>query len=445
MKRYNYSMDTMTFKSLDIGNLKTLYTFPVIAGDSVEMSMGAIERMSPLRRYMVLSPQTDYFAFFVPHRHVYDGEGNRGDWVQFVQDGAKESENLGSVTVPTNRVFDCYGQQMDAGQSYPLHATRGYHQIWDRYFRVPSDNSSSRGFGEQSDNDFIPVTNGASALTGMPCAHLKTIWNTGLPDIVEDDDKEAPVVGGRLDVRALEQAKALYGTEQARMFFSHTDRYKDTLSLAFGSGKGLNIDADQRPELLAHSANHIEGRDVDGTGDTSLGTFSGKGLGQKRFGFPKKYFGEHGVIWIMALCRYPTVLHEEAHYLMRKVNPTYKEASGDPLLTANEPPQELEAVFEEIIDGNASDLENEVIPFGNYFRVLPTATVDQAYQNLDGFPFLNNSAVSGSYRGRHYVNPRNYDNIFQTQQLEHLTIGAKLMFNVKRVTPPAMTSVFTGA
>ena len=220
------------------------------------------------------------------------------------------------------------------------------------------------------------------------------------------------------------------------------------MRLAFGTGKGLNIDADQRPQLLMHSANHLSGGDVDGTGDTSLGQFSGKAIGQFRFGFPRKFFQEHGTIWILALMRYPAIVHDEAQYQQRKANPSYKEMACDPRILAAEPPQKLNEIFSTIMDYDELPVaaREELIPYGNWFRTLPQARVHVKFEDLQGFPFIQGTDLNSSYKSLHYVNPGHYDQVFQSpSQLGHAQAYSKFHLSVKRAAPAALSSVFAGA
>ncbi len=295
MMRSRYDLRHFSFVPLLCGRLQTLFQFQVFAGDSLDLRSFQVCRLSPLRRYMVVEPALELFAFYIPSRHIY------GDlWIDFISQGIDESVTLPSYPFPNSTGNAGYlGFRSREGHSYPAESIDGYNQIWNRYFRVPSDNSSSIGFGELP-NGFLTI-GGKAWEYGHRCAYPKTIYNTGLVSNLQDADYQVPSEGV-LDVRELEQVRARYGSEQARNFFANTDRYRDFLKLIYGKGSGkINIDADQRPELLMHHHAHVGGGDVNGTGDTNLGNYTGKGIGGEHFGFPRRFFPESGRIWLMAL------------------------------------------------------------------------------------------------------------------------------------------------
>ena len=434
MKREQFYMPMFSVLPLATGRLQTLAQFNVMAGDSLSLDAAGIMRLSPLRRQLVVDPNVEFFGFFVPHRHVYD------NWVDFIVEGIDETQTLASFAVPANRILQYLGAECNPNRSYPLHVLAGYNQIWNRYFRVPSDTGQHNGFGERADNFQLSDANGTKY--GHPIAHLKNAWNTGIAEQVDDSDREVPISGGVLDVVELGQIRARYGSETARMYFAAADRYKDVLKLAFDTGQ-VNIDADQRPAVLFHSGEYLGGHDVDGTAEDTLGRFSGKGIMKAQFGFPRRYFPEHGTVYIMAAMRYPLMVYNEAHFLSRRVNPSYKEIACDPRILSAEPPMDVETLMEEMLDSGFSNYD-EKIPYGQWFRTMPTALVHSDFEALDGFPFRSVGEFN-SYRERHYVASERYDEVFQTTQLGHAQFYGKLAFNVRRCAPSALSSVFAGA
>lgn len=446
MMRTMYNKKTMSFVTMSIGNLQTLATIPVIAGDSMSVRMRTVARLSPLLRYAVLEPEFNLYAFFVPHRHVYD------NWKEYIMAGADDSETLASV-IPGDEISSI-GMIAPAAKAIPLHMSAGYAQIWNRYFRRPSADISQGGRGQLNglNDDWISETGLPTSWLkyGMPCTLPKTFWNTGVKNEIEEDDYTVPEESaGGIDVRKLEQKRARYGTQIARQFFAQESaaRYKDFLALAFGKGSGkINVDADERPTLLMMSDGHVRSHDVDGTGDENLGTFMGKGAAQFEFGFPRRFFPEHGYIWILALARFPLCVVGESHYLNRKVNPSYMEFTADPKLAAAEPPVSAHEYFDEIFI-SPNNAFTGTIPSLNYHRELPVAYVhpDFADAGVNGFPFLEDSQILASDAALHYYRDTQYNDMFQTEQLGQMQAHSNIRVDVKSIVPPAKSSIFSGA
>ena len=178
--------------------------------------------------------------------------------------------------------------------------TRAVPRIWNRYFRDPSDAA-----GELADNYFTTLTaaNGNIFRFGPACAYLKRMWNTALLSTLTTADYRLALDGGEVDLYNLSAKMGTLKSEQIRDYFAV--RYRDLLQYSFRSD--VNIDADQRPLLLMRRSQFISGYDVDGTDDATLGQYSGKAFGVCKMAIPRRFFPEHGVIWIMALLRFPPV------------------------------------------------------------------------------------------------------------------------------------------
>ena len=69
----------------------------------------------------------------------------------------------------------------------------------------------------------------------------------------------------------------------------------------------------------------------------------------------------------------------------------------------------------------------------------------QNFQDVDGFPFLRQDQIDGTYIQRHYVDDAVYNDVFQTTQLGHAQLYAKINVDVNRCIPEAVQSVFAGA
>ena len=446
--RSHYSPTTLTFPTGKIGRIRVIQQIPVSALDSISLAMAIKVRMATLRRASVLSPVMTLAAFYTPMRHIYS------NWITFITEGIKEDETLASWTNRTGKPIEFFGQYVPANGSLatlPAHSFLPYNKIWNRYFRLPTDedgtlgNTSNRGYGIIGDNDLL-ATDKDTLKYGYPACQLPTVWNSGLQNYdVTDGDRDVPTSGNVLDVVALQQIKARYGSLQERAFFAATDRYTDIMKAVYGTKTShINIDADERSELLSMSDNYLGSADTPIVDTSSAGKSTGQSQGEMMFGFPKKFFPEHGIITIMAVLRYPQVIQGEVNPLMKKANPSYKELSNDPRIMGNEPPTGLNS-FDWFSASTGSFSTWGTVPFGQEWRTLPQGIVDSSYDELDGFPFLGPQEV-GKLRNIFYCDPSSYDSIFMApNQLGHFQMATENQWSIERLTPEAMDSIFVGA
>jgi len=324
ISRNSYDLSHLSMQIGCVGSLQTLSCIPVVAGDSVDIDMASVFRFSPLRRQLYLDANVDLFAFYVPHRHIYGD-----DWNTFIKSGVDESVSLGTDT-PTSTVdLNCLGLRCEPSAALPRWLTRGYIQIWNRYFRDPSDVAGILA------EDFL-TTLGATdrrILVGLSTAHLKSLSTATILTTLTTADYRLPLDTGEVNLNQLVQLKGRLKTELAREWFAVY--YSDIVKHTWGAN--VNTDADKRPTLLMRDSGWMSGYDVDGTDDASLGNYSGKAQAVRHMRVPFKFFPEHGAVWLMAVVRFPFVHTLETHYLVRKTNPTYAEISGDPSVVSTQP------------------------------------------------------------------------------------------------------------
>ena len=452
--RSHYSPTTLAFPTLKIGRIRVIQQIPVCALDSISLAMALKIRMATLRRASVLSPVMTLAAFYTPMRHIYD------NWVTFITEGIKEDENLATWTNNSDHNIEFFGQHVPNEHSFatiPAHSFRPYNKIWNRYFRLPTDDHArgalgsegglaGAGYGVIGDDDLL-ADDADTLKYGYPACQLPTVWNSGIHNYsVNESDRDVPTTGNVLDVVALQQIKARYGSLQERAFFAATDRYTDIMKAVYGTKTShINIDADERSELLSMSDNYLGSQDTPIVDTSSAGKSTGQGYGEMMFGFPKKFFPEHGIITIMAVLRYPQIMTGETNPIMSKANPSYKELANDPRIMGNEPPEVLNPIdwFTQIAAFTSGDWGT--VPFGQQFRTLPQGIVDSSYDELDGFPFLDASSLVRA-RNVFYCDPSSYDKIFQApNQLGHAQVATENQWSIERLTPEAMDSIFVGA
>jgi hypothetical protein len=419
MKRWRYDLSHFSVQASIMGSLQTFSCIPVVAGDRVGIDLNAVFRLAPLRRQLVMDSMVDLFAFYVPHRHIY-GQ----DWQTFMLQGQKETVTFDTATA--SLIAGYLGAPGVSG-TLPKWMVAGYAQIWNRYFRVPTDDTSII-------SETTAITTEQERVYGKQCARPKSIWSTGVVNEISSSDREVTVSGGVFDILDLERVKATYGTEVERQWFGQ--RYTDILDEAFGSR--VNTDADERPTLLSRKTTWLSGYDVDGTSDASLGTYSGKSIGMASLNVPRRFFPEHGAIWIMGLVRFPVVHEDEIHYLMKRSQPTYKEITADPMLWENEPPTSHE-VSDFFQSGAAVNIGE--FPYGQWYRYHPSIVNTQLTQ-LTGYSFL--SVTPGTADQARYCQLDEYATVFQSTPFGHWIGTARLDVDAIRVVPGPKSSMFAG-
>lgn len=425
LERVPYNLDSWSMMCGAIGSLMTMQVVPVIAGDSMKVDYTGVFRLSPLRRQMYLDCKIDLYAFYVPYRHIY-GQ----DWIDFMLAGQDEGVALGTDTVSAVDNVTCLGRFISMGSTVPRWLDRGYVQIWNRYFRDPSDVGGivAEDFFDNNGSDWINYW-------GLPCCHLKRLWNCALLDTLTTADYRLALNGGEVDLYELSQLQGRLKTEQDRDWFSI--RYADLMRHTFSSNN-VNIDADKRPELVMHSETWLSGKDVNANDQAALGTWTGKSAGVASLNVPWKFFPEHGTLWIMGLLRFPAIHSRYKHYLEIAAEPTYQEISGDPNIIARHEPMECNQ--QDYFDGGA-DVDLGQIPYAQWYREQPDA-VHYYYENIAGHPFI--TELPGTRTATIYIDHDDYDSVFQTLTMKHWQSQAYVAIEAKRFVPDPKASIFAG-
>lgn len=444
MERNAYNKGHFVHLAGKLGRLQTVQVYNVAAGDSLEIELDGIIRLAPLRKEVVSETQVDICVFYIPYRHVYP------DWPTKLQRGA--GINVADPNFSVSGKTDLSYLTLDyASSSIPRYLVQGYNQIWDRYYRVPS-------LARDNDELTFPDTDSQDhrdwRLYGRRCARLAHPALDGMRidggsatrqpwrDLNDADwTYEAVVSSGfaDIDLRALEQVRGKYRSEIERVWF--TERYKDVLERIWGTS--VNIDADQRPELCMRETFNMSGVDVDGTDDAALGQYIGKTVARCSVNMPRKFFQEHGVVWVMALLRHPFIHVGETHpykYLLSQSK--VDELMADPNLFSAEPPVQYASGDWLAPPWGSITSQPEVKPYGQGYR-MQTNRVHKNYADIPGYPFLRqtiNNLTEASY-----YQVGDYDDVFQTSQLAHWQLHARANVVQHSVVPPASDSIYAGA
>lgn len=432
MNREIYDLSCYNVACGEIGRLQTLFTVPVEAGSTTSINMVGALRLSQLKRYLTLDCKYDLFAFFVPHRHVY------ANWETFLKEGMNTSETLATYDATAQVGNMEYLGGIKNSATVPAAYVTGYNQIWNEYFRIPNV-----GVSERADNSMASSTSETDY--GYKVARLPAFWNTG-SDNISATEAEVPgsAGSGAISLLDLSYQQASYQDEIDKDWFQH--RYRDVLKQGWGA-TGINTDQDERAELLMHEEGWLSGYDVDGTSDASLGNYTGKSQGIVNFKMPPKYFNEHGMIWVMACLRFPSILQEEKHYLSTHTW-TYENIAGDANLISVKPPH---ALTENDFHGEGGSNEWGTHPFGQWYRTQPNR-VHKKFHDLEGYPFvaeagLTLNAYIPQYDGDVWLasETEGVRSYFTNDDLAHWNIVSKAEIEKRSPVPNAATSINTGA
>jgi len=423
-QRVRYDLSHWSMKVGSIGGLQTLSCIPIVAGDSMEIDLSTVVRLSPLRRNLYIDAVVELFAFYIPYRHIYS------DWATFLKAGIDESTTLGTVSPALDARIQCVGMAVPRNEAIPTWLTKGYMQIWNRYFRDPSDIAGTLA---ETYLEGLAVGN-TNLAYGIPCAQLKRMWNSAPLTTTSTADYRLALSGGEVDLYEFANLQGRLRTEQSRDWYAL--RYQDILNHSWGTS--VNIDADQRPELIMRTKQWLSGYDVDGTDDATLGTYAGKGQTVAKMTIPKKFFAEHGTLWFMMLVRIPPIHEDETHYLVNNPEPTYKMIAGDPDIIQRAGPIDLQNG--DIFAGQ-SGASLGTIPYAQWYREQPHMMHD-AYTDAAGHPFLN--FTPSSRNTCVYLTHTMYDDMFMSLMLKHWNCQSFISVMADRYIPDAQASIFAG-
>lgn len=417
MNRYRYDLGHQSHMLGQVGRLQTHAVIPVVAGDSVKIQWNGALRLSPLKRYMTSDPKYDMMWFYVPHRHAY-GQ----DWIDFIAQGYDESITFPTVTASGLQYL---GAPRINGV-YPYWLVHAYNAIYNRYIRNPTDDAALKALDATESS-----TNGK--ISGSLTARLKTIWSTGVDDDIAAATREVAVSGGVFDIMDLSRARRNMKTEVDRQYFGQ--RYNDVMGAVWGGS--ANADADERPTLLYRHSQFISGRDVNGTGDASLGTYTGKSISGINYTVPRKFCPEHGCLICVSVLRFPLIAQLEAHKLILEPQPSYLDIGGDPDLLQAEPPYEAN-ISEFFTSGSAAIGK---IPYGQHYRYQPSV-VHEGFTTSGAFPFFRFNIASKE--DARYCQDNEYKDIFSDVAFGHWQHHAAIAVDKSTVVPGPKSSMYAG-
>lgn len=423
--RQSYDLSHWSMQAGAIGSMTSLATIPVIAGDSIELDISSVFRMSPFRRQMYLDALVDIAVFYVKHRHIYGDD----DWTNFIRQGFDESVTFGTDTMPAVDA-NCWALKVNPSAAAPRWLTRGMVYIHNNYYRDPSYAAGELAV------DYFPNLSASSEIWnwGLPCCHLKSMSTGTVDSTIATADYRLPLESSEVSLLSLDALRGRLQSEISRDYFSI--RYRDVLSHTWGSN--VNPDVDRRPELAYRTSQWLSGLDVTGTDDATLGSWVSKAQALIRCKMPSKFIPEHGALWVVALVRFPFVHDKETHYLATKSQPTYAQLAGDPSIVGTQTPVTLNGT--DIFIGSGS-VDLGEIPHSQWYRTHPSF-VHGRYPIVAGHPFLTNNPSDRP--NALYIEHDDYDGAFQNYSLKHWNAQSHVGVKAKRFVPDVRRSIFAG-
>lgn len=453
--RNRYNLSHLAHLAGHIGRIQTVSVIPVVAGDSLQLNLNGIFRMAPTRKEIVSECQVDICAFYVKHRHVYGA-----DWEDILIEGLQTNTTLsaGPAVAADDRDPFFLGIRT-CGATVNLAAIYGYNFIFQRYFMPPTTNSSP-SWAVASGLNAYPSGSTSEAKNarryGYLAARLPHILNGGTrvndPSISgharnydqSDWGVEIPVastpITAILDIRDLKSIQSRYSSIQEQNYFAQF--YNDVIAAKWDT-KGVNTDADPRPDYLGRNTQFVSGTDVNGTDDATLGSYVGKTLDRVSFSMPRRFFPEHGNVWIMMVPRFPLLHTKEQHPLLATSQPDNKLLLADPRVWSGETVVPFDpGTWLSGGSAYAPDLNICQQPYGQEYRYQPNR-VHPNFEIIPGYPFTSwDTTVPNDW---YYYTNNEYVDAFQTSQIgqwqAHLSVSCTKFSTI--IDPRA--SIFAGA
>lgn len=445
MARNMYDLSHPCWRVGRVGRIQTFARFPVHAGQSLEIGLDGLFRMAPLRNPLIMDSKLDFHAFYIPLRHIH-----QDTWVDFIKEGIDETQSFeGSApfsTEASRKPRDIYLTKRHS-TVLPAHIPAGYNRIWNRYYRDPRDDlelpddwfpGAATSTNKRPTNWPLMEDNDDDCMAyGYRAGRLKYIASdlNGFSDLDVATDRTVSTASDTLDLVDLERIRVRYRSETDRDWF--VKRYTDILSGEWGTG--VNIDADERPELLYSKSEWMSGGDLDVTDDQGAGRIVGKSMKRVGFSIPRRSFNEHGHVWLLGVMRFNPIFSTEEHFLDNVIDPSWLQWAVDPKLMATEPPAQLNAA-DYFADGSNTDLG--LAPYGDWWRHHPPA-IHTRFDELYGYSLI--SEAPKSKYDASYERPETYDSMFMSTPRQHWSFTGMVRAGSYSDVPSGQSSIYAGA
>lgn len=410
VERSECDLSHSTLTVLDIGRLQLLSRIPICAGDSLQINSNVLVRLNQLRRPLAVDVKADVFLFYCPYRFTY-----KDQWIDFITDGGNESVTFPSLTKSRPLISLQYNSTV-----IPAHLFADWCNIWNHWFRDP-------GQDELVYSTYEPVADAANY--GLICNHLKQ-WGTAQSYIADMDDPQywSTITGDQISMYNIQTLAAKTKNEAYRQFLG--SRYEEVMRGLSGSEPD-NYENDV-PELVWRDSAWLSGYDVNGTSGSEFGQTTGKGIGAVNVNMPRRFFSEHGTLYMFLLCRLPPMFEQTKQYL-DQFNRPYHEIV--PVPGVNFPPKSL----------NMSDLwwiggstPAGYVPAYQWYRDQPSYVHERFYSTDTAWQTLNRPTT---WAQSVQCPVSEYDAMFQSMTLRHAVVNARHSVAAWRPIPEPLESI----
>lgn len=409
MERELCDLSHRVLQASDIGRLHGLMRVPVLAGDSFNLSSSILIRLAQLRRPLAIDVKYDVFAFYVPYRFCYGD-----DWITYVESGGKEA-----ITFPTVGGAGMRMHALLSGKAtYPKHIWHDYASIWNHWFRDPA--------WAEEDVDTPPSAQN-KRFAGLRVAHLKT-WGSAAGGLGDNADAEfdIDVSGASINLYDVQQGSSRLKTDSFRKYVS--SRYTEIMESMSGSRQDPNID--KRPELVFQESSWLSGYDVNGTAGAELGASVGKAVGSVDLRIPRRFFPEHGTLYVLGVARIPPVWESSIQYL-DDMNRPWEDMM--PTGAMQQPPKEL--TLGDLWDGAGSGSLGHV-PHFQWYREHPSFVNYDIYSSQAGWPYLSKPTTALDAK-----EAQSMADIFQSTPIREINVSCIHKIEAYRPLPDALDSI----
>lgn len=398
-----WDLSTKNLVSLRMGRIQCVHTQYIRAGDTYEADFtGSAWQISPLRHRLQYKVQMDICAFFVPYRYHIPG------WVEAAEKlDPSLLGTIGHTTISGADYYTLLGLHNISGVSgIPTWRRDMVLSIYNHYYRHPL---------HQAEKTTITAD---EAVHGFVGNNVKSMHTALIYDDPADSDYQVSVTNGKLDLRDLREGGV--DTEVTLDQHYRQIRYRDYMEQIYG-GHAVE-DADKRPHWLAHNTFYMDSREVVGTSGSNFGQAAARGGDVNGLRVPRKTFGEHGIIFIMALPRWPAIWEDMINPLdyytswLTKGNVTaYNALMGDP----RHQPERPANMYANIMFGsNNSNVQLGTMPYLDWYREAVPRVHPVYFDQDKGFPIQSSSGVTADklLQCPHLA----WDKVFQSKRLGHI-------------------------
>ena len=284
-----------------LGKMTPFLMQEVAPGDRWSGKVGALIRMSPMKKALLHDIFVDLFVFYVPHRLVY------ANWEEFIAEGPA---SVPTYTLPTVSVGAGSSSYMSlfmqangvSATTYSALRLYAFNLIFNEFFR--------------DDEQALRNPTDSPGSSGVQVNFKRDYWSELQAQIATADAEHyAPVAASLVSAKDILDAIARQKVSMKRETYG--TRYIDILR---SYGIRVNYQMLQRPEVCAIARGSINVTDVVQTASATLGDLAGHGIGASRLTLKRCVFPEHGTLMGIAVVR-PTMVDSKLCDYFDKIRP----------------------------------------------------------------------------------------------------------------------------